>query len=194
MDWYNNKYILEKNKEFTTFLHTFEDDYKRDYLGKSIFDSYKNDYEYVNNAVNDYIKLNILIGKLDNNDNSVITTNLLNNIQNLKEYYSKENLKAVYDFDKSIFVDDELKSTVILNESDILSNSRKSIQPITPISKFSFHQVPLSIDIPIHSQINLLATPLDMDRIKLILNQIPEDGAIDFQIQLKVLIFIIGIW
>lgn len=193
MDWYNNKYILEKNKEFTTFLHTFEDDYKRDYLGKSIFDSYKNDYEYVNNAVNDYIKLNILIGKLDNNDNSVITTNLLNNIQNLKEYYSKENLKAVYDFDKSIFVDDELKSTVILNESDI-SNSRKSIQPITPISKFSFHQVPLSIDIPIHSQINLLATPLDMDRIKLILNQIPEDGAIDFQIQLKVLIFIIGIW
>lgn len=194
MDRYNNKYILEKNKEFNTFLHTFEDDYKRDYLGKSIFDSYKNDYEYVNNAVNDYIKLNILIGKLDNNDNSVITTNLLNNIQNLKEYYSKENLKTVYDFDKSIFVDDELKSTVILNESDISSNSRKSIQPITPISKFSFHQVPLSIDIPIHSQINLLATPLDMDRIKLILNQIPEDGAIDFQIQLKVLIFKIGIW
>lgn len=194
MDWYNNKYILEKNKEFNTFLHTFEDDYKRDFLGKSIFDSYKNDYEYVNNTVNDYIKLNILIGKLDNNDNSVITTNLLNNIQNLKEYYSKENLKAVYDFDKSIFVDDELKSTVILNESDISSNSRKSIQPITPISKFSFHQVPLSIDIPIHSQINLLATPLDMDRMKLILNQIPEDGAIDFQLQLKVLIFIIGIW
>lgn len=194
MDRYNNKYILEKNKEFNTFLHTFEDDYKRDYLGKSIFDSYKNDYEYVNNAVNDYIKLNILIGKLDNNDNSVITTNLLNNIQNLKEYYSKENLKTVYDFDKSIFVDDELKSTVILNESDISSNSRKSIQPITPISKFSFHQVPLSIDIPIHSQINLLATPLDMDRVKLILNQIPEDGAIDFQLQLKVLIFKIGIW
>lgn len=194
MDWYNNKYILEKNKEFNTFLHTFEDDYKRDFLGKSIFDSYKNDYEYVNNTVNDYIKLNILIGKLDNNDNSVITTNLLNNIQNLKEYYSKENLKAVYDFDKCIFVDDELKSTVILNESDISSNSRKSIQPITPISKFSFHQVPLSIDIPIHSQINLLATPLDMDRMKLILNQIPEDGAIDFQLQLKVLIFIIGIW